>query len=256
MADTTHSRSLLIPSLIAVCAFSVILSLSLAAHMKNTEARFRKDKASLVSDKMALKDELDALKEDLKSKTDAIASLEDEKTAIKGQLAALEKAAEELKGAGAKEVESLRQQVQALRNDSDVFSGATPVQVLQDFVARETDATIKRILADALTKLTMVKAGKAVTLEPIVVTGGSDGTGAKQGKILSLDRKNALIVINLGSANGVKEGRRLKILGDEGEIAFATVIRTRYEISAAFVESFRGRHTIQDVREDLAIAME
>lgn len=256
MKNSQNGKLILTTSLIVICVISIILSLSLAQRVKNSEAKFKKDRAILVREKMELKDELDALKDDLKSKADDIASLENERRIIKEQIAGLEKASADLKGASLQEVESLRQQIQSLRKDAEVFKDASSIQVLQDAAARETDATIKRILADALTKLTMVKDGKAVTLEPIVITGGADSAAVKQGKIVSFDKKNALIVVNLGSANGVRDGQRLKILGEQGEIAIATVIRTRYEISAAFIESFRSKHTIQDLREDLAITIE
>lgn len=260
MTDSSSNRSFLTATLIAVCAFSVILAISLYGYLKSAEQKFKKDKAVLVREKMELKDELDELKDDLKEKADAVTSLQTERKAIKEELIRLEKLNEELSSARNDEVEGLKKEIARLRRDTEQYRDVAPLDLIRGMIGREKDENIRQILSDAMTRIGMVKEGRQVTLEPIVVTGAAAGSasspGKKEAKILTLDKKNSLIVINLGQGQGVKEGQRVTISDNGSEIAFATIIRTRYEISAAFVDSFSGRHTIQDVTEKAKIVVE
>jgi len=222
-------------SLIVICVLSAILSLSLIRHVKISENRFKKEKAVLVREKMELKDELDFLKADLKMKGDTIGSLEAEKKDITQELARLKKLAEELK-ADNEELESLRKKSYELEKELEALK----------------NSPLTRLSGEA-------RQGSGVQLEPILVTGnaapGTEGYGKIEGKVFSVNPKKSLIVIDIGRANGAKEGQQLKIFDEQGEIATATIIRTRYELSAAFVDRLSPRHTIRDVKEGNKVLM-
>jgi cell division protein FtsB len=253
MESGRSDKTLFSASLIALCVFSVIISLSLFGYLKNTEQRFKKEKAALVREKMDLRDQLDSLKADLKMKSDAISSLDSEKKNMLEELARIEKLAEELKGKDNEELESMRKRNQEFQKELNILRGSSAAQLINDAASRETDENVKRILSDAAIKIEMIREGKAVQLEPLVITeGGSQAAGLrgrKDGKIFAVNAKKNLIVVDIGRSNGAREGQRCRIIGEQGEIATATIIRTRYEISAAFVDKLNPKHTILDVKE-------
>ena len=218
------NKPILTTSLIIICVLSAILSLGLIRHLKISEGRFKKERALLVMEKMELKDELDFLKADLKAKGDTIVSLEAEKKGAIQELVRLKKLAEELKTDN-EELETLRKRSQELQKELEALRSAR--------LAGETSF--------------------GVQLEPIVVTGntvpGSRAFGQIQGKVFSVNPKKNLIVIDIGQTNGAMEGLQCKIFDSEGQVGTATIIKTRYEISAAFVDTLSPGRTIRDVKE-------
>ncbi|MDD5174101.1 MAG: hypothetical protein PHV48_04680, partial [Candidatus Omnitrophica bacterium] len=116
---------------------------------------------------------------------------------------------------------------------------------------------IRMVLDDSLRKIELIKEGKAVNLEPIVVKDDNALQSAlldqenaqKKGEVLSLDKKSSLVVINLGRKEGVKEGDRLRIFKDADQIAGGEVISVRYRISAAVIDDIRYKSTIDDIKE-------
>ncbi len=72
---------------------------------------------------------------------------------------------------------------------------------------------------------------KPVELEKIIVSSLLEA----EGKVLAVDKQNDLIVINLGSANNVKNGDKLSIYRGEDFVANAELIKVQDRISAAMV---------------------
>jgi hypothetical protein len=224
MENARNNKPIFTASLIIICVLSAILSLGLIRHLKQSESKFKNEKAVLVREKMELKDELDFLKSDLKMKGDTITSLEAEKKEISQEIARLKKLAEELKTDN-EELGTLRKKSQELQKELEALRNARP--------AGETSFDVQ--------------------LEPIVVTGdtvpGSRAFGQIQGKVFSVNPKKNLIVIDIGQTNGAIEGLQCRILDSEGQVGTATIIKTRYEISAAFVDTLSPGRTIRDVKE-------
>ena len=115
----------------------------------------------------------------------------------------------------------------------------------------ETNQKIKNVLSDTMSKINMIRTGRAVTLEPIEVSSSN-----KTGTIISVDRRNDLIVINIGSKNGVMEGDRCKIYSKDGkEIASCEIISARYTIAAGFVDNMNYGTNIKNIKEGLSVAL-
>ena len=237
MENARNNKPILTVSLLIICVLSAILSLGLIHHLKISESKFKKEKAVLVREKMEIKDELDFLKSDLKMKGDTITSLEAEKKEISQEIARLTNLAEELREANSEEVKSLKNKIVELQKDLETIKNSPAARILS-----------------------WERQGSDVQLEPIVVTGnaaaGTGPYGQSAGKVLSVNPKKSLIIIDIGRLNGARDGRRCRIFDAQGEVATATIIRTRYEISAAFIDTISPRRTIRDIKEDNKVLME
>jgi hypothetical protein len=71
----------------------------------------------------------------------------------------------------------------------------------------------------------------------------------KTGKVLSVDAKDNLLVIDLGRQDDVKQGNRCIILKDEKEMASGEVISVRYNVSAVFVDDLKFNNKISNIKE-------
>lgn len=245
--DTTYNSIKIQKALlIIVCILSVLLSLFLFRKMKTSERMHAREKTALVKKNTQLETQIVSMNQELTKKTDAITAIELEKNAIQDELARLNKDSREL-------IASLKKEMADLKD-------APLNKYIERAIERETDDSVKRVLADTITKITMVKEGRAVSLEPIMVTGlpgeGPGVFGQRQGNIISVDKRNNLIVINLGRIQGIQEGQRCIISDGQEDIGSGSIIRTRYKISAVFIDTLQHRHTIQDVKEGLRVNVE
>ncbi len=257
----TNDKPFIMKVLIIACAFMLILLFSVFNHTKSVETKYKRERSEFIKEKMSLKDELDSLKSELKMNGEKIDSLKADKASISEELAQVKKSIVELETATSLEKESLIKSNEQLKKSGGAFQGYTTAQIIKEVSARETNENIKKFLADVALKLDMIMEGKVVALEPIVVTETenreankeADKIEAKQGEIISFDKKTGLIVINIGREDNVREGQKLTIYNNQDAICTASVIRLRYQISAAVIETYRVKHSISDVREGLRV---
>lgn len=256
MQATNTNKQLFTTTLIAVSVLSVLFSVSIFRYMKSAETRFKKEKVALVKDKMELKDSLDILKDDMKAKEEAVASLENEKKALVVEIAKLKQEVEKVASRQTEDTESLKKENASLRDLVDGYRKMSIMQVLKDALDRETDENIRRVVSDAATKIGMIKEGRTVSLAPVIVTGSGAADVQGQGRVISADRRNSLVVIDAGRLQGVREGQRCQLYDGQEKIATGSVIKTRLKISAVFVDSMQPRHSMQDLREGLSVTLE
>jgi hypothetical protein len=208
-------------------------------------------RVSLEKDKEALKSHADALQATINEKQDLFNNADTYKKNYEEQIAFLKEENEKLRSGVDQKIDDLTKKKALLKKRIQKMESAPIDKWIQSMMAGQSDQKIKNILKDALDKVELVKSGKAVTLEPIEVSAAD-----KKGKILSIDRKNDLIVISIGSKDGLMEGDRFNIFSKEGkEIGSAEVISARYAIAAAFVDSMNYGVNINSIKEGFSVAM-
>lgn len=257
MVNTNTTRTIVGAVLVSISIFSLFLCASLYQQMKATESKFNKEKATLIKEGMDLQDKIDALAKEVKEKTSAVSVVESEKKSILEKAKALEDEKRVMAERYMRDIEALKKENDLLNRKVESSANISLTQFLKEASAKEENETIKKLIEILLSKIELVKAGKSVNLEPIVVIGEAaaaqqkeaEGAQGKTGKILSVDKNNNLIVIDIGRASGVKEAQRCIILKDDKEIASGEVISTRYKISAVFVGEIKYGYTINDIKE-------
>lgn len=263
-----HNKSTTITVvLIASFVFFLFLGISSFRNVKKAELDFNQKKAILVKENLDLKDRFDSLQETIIQKTEALSVVEKEKAALEEQLNVLKKAAMSFRVASNKELEALKKKTLALNKKISVLENSSIVQKIKKAIGREENESIKKVLEDSIDKIDMIREGKSVNLEPIIITKKESATPpsvkekneaiqAKEGKdgiVLSVDRKNNLIVINLGHNDGVKEGYRCEILKDGQAIGSGETMSARYKVSAVFIDDFQYKATMDDIKEGFKV---
>jgi len=93
-------------------------------------------------------------------------------------------------------------------------------------LAQNLNRSSKRVLVAGAYK-------RPIELEKIIVSSLLEA----EGKVLAVDAQNDLVVINLGSANNLKNGDRLSVYRGDNFIANAELVKVQDEISAAMILS-------------------
>lgn len=263
MIISNTAKTIIGAVLISISVFSIFVAIS-SRHQTNTaEDKFNKERAVLIKEGMDLQDKIDALTKELKEKAGAISFMEAEKRAIIEQVKVIEYEKKKNVQKYIRKMQALKEKNAELNKKIESIKKIPLSELLKETLADENNETIKRLVENTLSKIAEIRQGKAVSLEPIVITGeGVPDTAAqagaalenssiarKTGKILSVDKTNNLIVLDMGRNNNVKEGQRFVIMKDGKEAASAEIINTRYKISAAFISDVRYGHTINDIKE-------
>ena len=251
-------------ALAVITVFLIFFAYSSYNNLKKMRLEFNGKKSTLIKENLGLKSRLDSIQEMINQKVISFDVLGQEKKKMEEEVGLLKKENEHLIWASKSQLEDVKQKNAALKKKIAALEDSPLVQKIKETLKNESSESVKKIVENALNKIELIKAGNPVALEPIVVTGeeGARAGESKQGKeapvprgdvkgvVLSVDRKDNLIVINVGSKESVREGDRLKILKDGKEIAQAEVISARSGLSAAVVESIDPAYTINSIKEN------
>jgi len=264
MDSTGTKKTIIVAILISLCIFSIFFSLSLFRHFKTAENKFNNEKASLIKENISLEDQLESIKKDIKVKTDAVTVLESEKKSLLDQIKSmdddnkkLDKRYAELYGG---RIGTLKKENSSLRSRISNIGKAPLADFIKDYIGKEENDNIKKVLAEALRKVELIQAGKIVNLEPIVVAENNaqaatesatiaGSAAGKAGKIISIDRDNNLIVVDLGRADDVRAGQHCMVMHEDKEIGSGEIISTRYKMSAVFINDIKYKYTFNDIKE-------
>jgi len=256
--------------LIAACAFSIVLAISSFRNLKKMELEFNEKKANLVKENLELKDRIDSIQQIVSQKTASADIMEKEKKDLEEQLQTLKEENEKIISSNNEQLDTLKKKNSVLKKRVATLENSPIVQRIKEAIQTEDNDNVKNVLEDTANKIEMIRSGKSVSLEPIVVTRQQQETllnqasktaappaqEAKTGVILSLDKKNNLMVINLGRKDNVKDGDRCRIFKKDKMIARAQIISTRYRIAAAFIDDIQYKYTINDIEENLKVTVE
>lgn len=256
--------------LIIVTLSCVAFAISSLKKIKNAESEFQGKKATLIKDNLDLKEKLSSLQEMVNTKTTSMNAFEEEKKTLQIQLNQLKAENDQLLSLYSKQLEEGVKKNANLKNKINAFENSPLLQRIKEAMAKEKDDKIKKILEEAMNNIELAQTGKAVELEPIVVTKktatatpSSQAQQAavfvqpeeKKGVILSFDHQNSLIVVNLGAKDNIKEGDYLRVYIGEQEVARAEVMSVRYRVAAAFIDDVNYRYTINDIKEGYKVTL-
>jgi hypothetical protein len=287
-----NKNSLLTVALAIVCVFSLSLAFVSFQNFRKMELSFNEKKARLVKENLDLKDRIDSLQATVSKKSDSLDVFEKENQTLTSQLAHVRSEYRKILETYANQINTLRKKRVTLKKRISTLEKVSLVDYIKNSLAAQEDSNIRKVLTDALNKIELIKEGKSVNLEPIVVTKKEEpfppqpappgeeisqtgqaaqpraeeaapitATAApkagRRGIILSLDRQNNLIVVNLGRRDEMKEGDRISVLKEGRQIAGAEIMSVRYRIAAAFVDDIKYGYTINEIKEnDRVIAAE
>ena len=264
-----NRNNLSITVLVIICVFFIFLSLYFFKNVKKMELGYKEQKAVLLKENVDLKARIDSIQNIVDQKIESVNAVEQEKEALENQLAALKAENEKLAASFNDQLEVLRRKNFILRKKVASLENSDLVGRIKEAIENEENGNIKKVLVIALNKVESIKTHGSVAPEPVIerkedalaqakaASAGLDRkdespqppAGEKSGTILSLDRKNNLIVISFGRKDGVKEGDRCSILQGGGEVAQAEIMGIRYRISAAFIDNFKYKYNISSIRE-------
>lgn len=273
-----QNKNLLLNIILGVaCAFFIIFTFSSFNRVKKMEFDFNEKKATLVKESLDLKDRLESLEEIVKQKTSEAAGLEEKRKAVEEELKQLKGESEKLnsdytqlnqkyenlmleKKLITDESEVLKNKYIALSQKVEALEKNPLIQKIQESIDKEQNSEIKKVLQAALANIQLIQAGKSVDLTPIVVVGKDREAsgifplpGGQQaqtaGGVLSVDKKNNLVVIDLGRKDKIKEGDKCIIFKDNKELARGEIISVRYKISAVFINEVKYKNVITDIEE-------
>ncbi len=249
-------------SLLVCVILGVVSALFFISLLRKSELEFNEKKAILIKENMDLKDKFESLEKDVSEKLASMEKLQKEKELFEERLSLI-------KNETAKIVESYVKQLDKLKRKNAVYmkkistlekssKSATPIERVKEAISKENNRDIKKVLEDTLRKLELIKAGKSVSLEPIIVAPVSSdlvekSDAGKTGSVLSVDRANSLIVINLGRKDGLAEGDSCKVLFNGQSIAEADVVSVRYSIAASHINLFQPKYGIEDINDGTSV---
>jgi len=239
------------------------------------EVEFNAQKVALDKENLDLKIQINSIQDVVNQKMGSINAIEKEKKKMEAQIAALKNENKILSMSLSRQLDAINRKNTILKKRIATLENLSLVQRIKQAIGKEDNDSVKIVLEDMLKKVELAREGKSNTpqmpdAEPQAVVDSvernspqmSMGENAetvkeKKGAVLSLDRKNNLIVVNFGRKDGVREGDRYKICRDEKEIAQAEVMGVRYRISAAFIDDIKYKYNINDIKEgDIVVMME
>ena len=207
---------------------------------------------------------IESLQAAVDEKVRAIAEAEDKVNAVERQMGLIKEENEKAYSTLNSQRKILLRKHSELVKRMEKFEKASLESLITETLEKEANRDIKMVLADALAKVELMRAGKPVGLEPIVVTkpAGAEAereavsaSGEPNFMIVALDRKNRLIAINGGRKDNIATGDTVAIVKSGKEIGSAEVVAVRYRASSAFVGSLRQGYSMKDVEEGTEVAV-
>ena len=208
--------------------------LTLDLELKNIK-RERDDLARGVEYSQRMVDSLSAElvreKKDKVSIKDTLKSIRNENSVLRSQLRSLSSRKVSLE----RMLQSLEKEKQGLERKLVQMETVLTDQVANINVLRDQLEIVRETVPRATTS-----ADPSVELPPIVVQPQGQSYGQRQGaalgEVLSVDKENNFLVIDLGEGAGLKVGDRLNVYRQDKVIGVVKVIRTRKTISACDIE--------------------
>lgn len=139
-----------------------------------------------------------------------------------------------------RKIDSLEQQRSSLKRKLDETETMLTNRI-DEVVKIRTDiekAHSRAILEEGVTSRT-------VELSPIIVRGDQEGIPRLTGRVVSVNRQNKFVIIDLGQKQGVQPGNTLGVYRDDTYIATIEILQLRKEISAADIREVASGKDIE-----------
>lgn len=263
-----------------ICAISFFVFMKSVADVKNKEIEMDRHRASMIKDNLELKERLGAIQDLLDKKIEASGLLLEEKKELSDKIELLKKENESLIASFQGQLDTLKRKNFILRKKIFDLEESPLLKRIKRAIEEEKDAEIKSALAEAVVRIENAQSGKEPANVPDTENGTPDGTPVdsqtdgvsnfvsissgmpdpnkppvrdvetgKRGVVVSIDSNNKLVVISLGSRDGVDEGDRLKILKNDIEVARGAIVSTRNRLSAAAIDDIKRQYKMTDIKE-------
>jgi FtsZ-binding cell division protein ZapB len=251
---------------VAIAAAAAVLITSAVAgylaftRMRAMELDFNEKKAVMVRETLDLKDSIDDLQEAVRKSSAELHTAKVDNEELNRKYSDIEVKYDELmseKDAIEEEAAGLREKYDSLSGKVDLLEKSPLVDRIRNSAEKEQNPEIRKVLQAALRNIEIIQKGGAVELPPIVIGPGNAGDEsvfvgsdpAQYGKVLSLDARNNLVVVDLGRRENITEGSECMVLRDDKQIARGEVISVRYRISAVHIEEMAYKYDVSDIRE-------
>ncbi|MCM8760797.1 MAG: hypothetical protein NC938_06615 [Candidatus Omnitrophica bacterium] len=241
-------------ALIIMCLLLAAVSLLSYHYANSISLDFHQKQDEFIAKLAEYKKRFDVLQITLNEKIKLLSESQEKIKELEVELKTVRKEGEKNRLELEEERRNLSAKIAALKEKLDRLENAPIEEVITEALSKETNSEVRAVIADSLARVELIRTGKAVSLEPILVTAaGAPEVAAvspnARFSIITLDRKNNLIAINGGRRDGLKEGDRLSILKDGKPAATAGVIAVRYRVASAFVNNTRQNFSFRDIKE-------
>jgi regulator of replication initiation timing len=194
----------------------------------------------ILAENAALKTEISKYAEKLKKASPVLATAPVEETVP-------DRSAEE-RGAFNQELAKMENRVASLRQHIERMNNASVKYLVNKAITRAEDPRVKAVLDKASKEIDMAAEGKTMKLldssgDPLI------------GNVLSFNKKDNLVVIDMGSKDGLTEKDKCVILKGDKEIAYAEIISVRYDLSAAMITDIAAGYSVKDLESGCQVSV-
>lgn len=244
-----------IVALAILCGVLALITIALFRYTGSITADFKKKETGFTAKTIEYKSQLELLQATIDQKIAALATADTKTKEIERQIALLREESDKVRSEFDEDRRNFQKRSLEMKERLDKYDGASIESLIRQALEKERNDGVKRLLMDSVARVEMMREGKAVDLEPIIVTkdGASERTSIA---VVALDRKNKLIAINAGRKDGLKEGDRLTVMRDGKELVSTQIVAVRYRVATAFVDQNRHNFSIKDIREGDEIVRE
>lgn len=253
-----------------LCAISIISALFMFGQVRKVETEYVDKEAEFIRENMDMSDRLDKLKNTIGEKTAEIRKIEEKSEKLEKRIVSIAEEKDKLEKLYENQIYVLEGEKKELQNKVTALNKVSLIELIRKAKDAEENESVRKLMGRTLQSIESIRSGKIVDLEPIVISESTALPDNKKiamveeiavpapppsslGEVLSVDKKNNLIVVNFGTQNRISEGQRLLILNDGEEIASAEIISARYKISAAFIDDIRYKHTIGEIKSGFSV---
>jgi hypothetical protein len=246
-----------------LCAFLALITISIFRYTGSITTDFKNKEAGFIAKTTEYKNQLESLQAAIEQKASALITAENKTKEVEHQIALLREESGKIRAEFDEARHNFQKRSLEMKQKLARFEEASVESLIREALKKEESDSVKRVLSDSLASVELIKANKAVDLEPIVVTKqgasaqGIDANDASRAiTVVALDRKSKLIAINAGRRDSLKEGDRLTVMRNGKELVSAQVVAVRYRVATAFVDQNRHNYSIKDIREGDEIVRE
>jgi len=251
---------------ILACVIAFFVFSKSFANFKQQDIKISRYKDSLIKENVMLKSRLDLMQEVFDEKVKTISLWDEEKKTFSAKIESLKKENDGILTSFRGQLDTLKKKNAILLRKIADLENSPLLKYIRQSAQFEQDADVKKALDDAADKIEAIQSGVApASVSPGLSAGANEEMqptgmyGEKaifasqepkpllQSTVLSVYKKNNIVVIGLGSKDGVNEGTRIKILKKGREIATAEIVGVRYRISAAILDDVRDKYKIDDI---------
>jgi len=275
-----YNRSIFLGAIIVSASiFCIILGVTFLFHLKNIEKEFEEEKAALTRSNHEANKQIGSAREAIIQNEKTLAVLEGKKNILESKVKFLKEDNEKLQKPYLEEIQRLKEESTPLAERIAELENQPLLNRIKKAIKAEDSKDMREILEKAAYNLEYAGSMQILEETPIDATGSgaeilfaddtkkneteiitssiSELNMPKMARVLLLDKKHNIAVINLGRRDNIKEGQVCVFLKDEEDIASSKIISMRYNMAACFIDELAYGSTVKDIEKgDRALVLE